>query len=262
MKLFAKILTVKCWFSILCLVGCSSSQSQEKSTTEVQNDKPNKNISLTSEQEKLSDHFCTVKVDYMSFDFPGDRNFTWIINGHHLKVDSVNQEFEVKTYEGLDTVYFVKPGRKINEVMLCDLSKGERYEISYNTCCSDFNFWKEDRTGRDTRSVDFHLIGKSIAKQLIGGVGFEAAYLSADKHVTLNGDFMRSPMFPNRCQIFVEEFVPWHEDSTIARIIDPVTKNEIGPFKDADKKVVDFQYIFVDNDKLIIKVESKRLSVN
>jgi hypothetical protein len=232
----------------MLIAGCTS----QTSPTELTKD--------SLKQEELPKDYCTIKTNYKSFYVPSDRGFTWTINGHALTVDSL-KEFKVKTYQGLDTLFFSNPSRKTIEFILCDLTKGERYEIYYNSCCSDFYFWKEDKSGRDNRVVEFQMTGRLGNKKLIGGVSNEAAFLNDNKAFALTGDFMRSPMFPNRYKIFVEEFEPWSEDSTIARIINPVTKKELRAFKDLEQKLIDFQYIFLDNDKLRILVNANDLTV-
>ncbi|NOS91932.1 MAG: hypothetical protein HOP30_08420 [Cyclobacteriaceae bacterium] len=215
---------------------------------------------VAGEQNDLPKDYCTIKINYKSFDYPRDREFTWMMNGHHVSVDSL-KEFAVKTYEGLDTIFFNHPTRRKNEFMLCDLTKGQRYEIYYNSCCSDFYFWKEGKSGADKRFVEFQMTGNRKDKKRIGGVSNEAAFLTANKAFSLTGDYMRSPMFPNRYHVFVEEFEPWHEDSTIARIINPVTRKEGKAFKHSNQKLIDFQYVFLDNDSLRVSVDSNDLTV-
>jgi hypothetical protein len=235
-------------FLSVLIVGCASKASQNELITD------------SLKQEELPKDYCIIKTNYKSFDFPPDRSFSWNMNGHHITVDSL-KEYKVKTYIGLDTVFFSNPSRKDREFILCDLQKGERYEIYYNSCCSDFYFWKENKARGDKRSVEFQMTGKLNNKKLIGGVSHEAAFFNNNEPFTLTGDFMRSPMFPNRYEIFVEEFEPWSKDSTIARIVDPVTKKELGAFRDLEKKLLDFQYIFLDNDRLGILVDSENLTV-
>jgi hypothetical protein len=208
---------------------------------------------------RSADDFCTIRTDYNSFTHTSDKRFKWVVNGEKIHVSSLS-EFKINAHEGLDTMYFIHPDKKGREMILCDLRKGERYVITYNTCCSDFYFRTEGKNDND-RLVEFYLTAPAKNIRLIGGVGFEAAVLKPQKQITLKGDYMRSPLFPNRYRIFVEPFRPAHKDSTIARVIDAVTKKELVPFKDADKKLVDFQYIFLNNDRLRLTVDPLKNSV-
>lgn len=235
-------------FSILFFVGASIygcvSKEQDTSTT---------NSAL--ENESVPTDYCIVTTNFGSFEHPPDRHFTWIIDGYKITVDSL-KEFKVKTYGGLDTVIFHNTSRNKTEVILCDLTKSERYEIFYNSCCSDFFLWKEHNRGSE-RSVEFKMNETPKGMKLIGGVSFEAAFLKAGEAITLTGDYMRSPMFPNRYEVFVQEYEPWPEDRTIARIINPITRKELSAFKNQDTKLIDFQYIFLDNEKLQVLVDDK-----
>jgi hypothetical protein len=64
-------------------------------------------------------------------------------------------------------------------------------------------------------------------------------------------------MFPNRYHVFVQPYLPGSEDETIARIVNPNTLEEEGIYRDPDKSIIDFQYIFLDDDQLTIDVDAK-----
>jgi hypothetical protein len=231
MHLFMTIRYSFLFFVFVTLCGCLPKEQWTTGTTNTVVRQENPNL-LAFEIETIPKDYCIVKTNYESFDY--DKDFTWMINGHEITVDSL-KEFKVKTHGALDTLVFNNTSRRTKEIILCDLTKGERYEIFYNSCCSDFYLWKESKQGREKRSVEFKMNGKPKGKKLIGGVSFEAAFLKVGSTVTLTGDYMRSPMFPNRYKIFVQEFEPWSEDSTIARIINPRTKKDLGAFKDSNK---------------------------
>jgi len=203
--------------------------------------------------------YCIIKTNWKSFR-DTSKKFTWTINGHEITVDSA-KEFKVATHAGLDTVIFFKTLDGAPEIILCDLVKRELYQIYYNMCCDDFNFYNVHTRHRN-QVVEFELKEEYSNTKLIGGVDSEAGFLKAGKPISLTGDYARSAMFPNRYRVFVQAFVPWHEDSTLDRVINPLTRNELRPFKDPDQKLIDFQYIFLDSDTLRILVDSKsRVSV-
>ncbi|MBT1708354.1 hypothetical protein KK062_08970 [Fulvivirgaceae bacterium PWU5] len=205
---------------------------------------------------ELSQQHCTVKVvvdkqllekEYFEY--------VWKINGREVQADSTQDvSFIVPAHSGLDTIYFIKPHYK-TEMILVDLVAGETYDIEYNTCCSDFDFARAKYKDVNA-SVAFTVQGKP-RKKLIGGVGFGAAYLKSHETVTLNGSFLRSAMFPNRYHVFVQQYLPGSEEETIARIVNPESMEEVGIYRDSDKSIIDFQYIFLDDDQVTIDIDVK-----
>jgi hypothetical protein len=205
---------------------------------------------------ELPQHHCTVKVvvdkQLLEMEYFG---YVWKINGQEVQADSTQDvSFKVPAHSGLDTIYFTKPHYK-TEMILVDLEEGETYDIGYNTCCSDFDFARTKYQDVNA-SVAFTVHGKP-RKKLIGGVGFGAAYLKSNETVTLKGSFLRSAMFPNRYHVFVQQYLPGSEDETIARIVNPNTMEEEGIYRDPDKNIIDFQYIFLDDDQLTIDIDAK-----
>lgn len=221
-------------------------------------------VGITVAATSLSGPVCKVYVDFRSFNSAGYNRysqFEWIVNGVSIKVDSLGAYFDVPVREGFDTLVFIN--RIYNqdpEVILCDLQPNEDYLIFYNACCGDFYFWIKDRDKRGReKSVSFILTDR-LSKKLIGGVSSAASFLRTNKKIEVTAGFMHSPMFPNRYEIFVQEFQPESPDTTIARIVDPATNKELMAFKDLENKIISFSYIFLRDDTLEVIVDPKRLS--
>jgi hypothetical protein len=245
--------TIFIW--ILLVVAC---QPREE--------KPIPNVTPAQKNNsELSADFCIVRLDLNSFPNKSDsRKFNWTINNQEIVIDSIT-EFNIKVYEGFDTIHFRNPREQSDDLILCDLEKGGKYLIYFNPCCSAFNFEKvkmPSDTVSEKKSVEFHLTSDDKKRRLIGGLGRTAAFLKPQQGVVLTGDYWASAMEPQRYRIFVQDFaIPKKDSAILAIVVDPVTQKEICKSKSIDKKLVNFQYFFLNNDKLKITIDPMKDSI-
>src|SRR5689334_18174516 len=76
--------------------------------------------SAQKNDSELPADFCIVTLDLNSFpNHSGIRKFNWTINDQEIVIDSLT-EFNVKVYEGFDTIHFRNPREQSDDLIICD----------------------------------------------------------------------------------------------------------------------------------------------